>query len=174
MLKKRRINQRLLQDRQPMLREKQNISTVTFCKELELFCDGYLKGAVNLYTRQINAGVLSVSLEYFAYFLKLLLEAIAGIGAVDMYVDMREVAAVTLKFDSTIIDDDIVRRMFKIAIRAGFVCARNEEVILLEVAIHKDRCVTVSANNSLHFYRVLREIVLKSENSPIPNIADKI
>lgn len=174
MLKRRKINEKFLADCQPSLKEKQNTSTACFCKELTLFCDGYLKGAINLYTRQLMSGVLSISLEYFAYFLRLLLEATAGIGAVDMYVDMRNIAAISFKFDSTVIDDDLVRRMFKVAMRAGFICARNEEVLLLETAIHQDRCLAVRANNSLYFYRVLEKIILGGDDAPVPKKARKI
>ena len=173
MLKKRRINDKLLSDLEPMLKEKQNVSTASFCKELTLFCDGYLKGAINLYTRQLSLGVLSVSVEYFAYFLRLLLEATANIGTIDMYVDMRNIAAISFKFDSSVIDDDLVRRMFKIAMQAGFICARNEEVLLLETAIHQDRRLDIRANNSLYFYRVLQEIILENEPVVVPKKRSK-
>ena len=159
MLRKRRINEKHLPDYYPTLKEKRTTDTDIFCKEFTLFCKEYLSGAVNLYTRQLAVGALSVSAEYFAYFLKMLLEATAGIGAVDVYVDMRNVAAITVKLDTTLIDDDMIRKMFKAAMRAGFACARNEEVLLLEAAIHKSRCLNVRANNSLRFYRILREVI---------------
>ena len=173
MLKRRKINEKFLADTQPSLKEKQNTSTGNFCKELELFSDGYLRGAVNLYTRQVSSGVLSISLEYFAYFLRLMLEATANIGSIDMYVDIRNIAAISFKFDSTLINDDLVRRLFKVAMRAGFICARNEEVLLLETAIHQDRCLAIRANNSLHFYRILEAIILKSEDANITKRAKK-
>lgn len=168
MLKKKKINEKFLSELEPTLKEKQNVSSASFCKELELFSEGYLKGAVNLYTRQLSSGVLAVSLEYFAYLLRLLLEATAGIGAIDMYVDMRNIAAISFKLNTTLIDDDSMRRMFKVAMQAGFICARNEEVFLLETALHQDRCLDVRANNSLHFYRILKEIMFESEPVVVP------
>ena len=165
MLKRRKITRRILSNYQPSLKEKRNTSTVLFCRELKLFGDGYLKGAINVYTSELKIGVLAVSLEYFAYFLKLLLEVTANLGAIDMYVHMRDVAAITIIFDSSVIDDDIVRRMFKVAMKAGFVCARNEEVILLETAIHQDRLLEISSRNSLHFYRILRKIIVDGVDS---------
>ena len=174
MLKKRQINEKLLSDVEPAFKEKQNVSSANFCKELALFCEGYLKSAVNLYTRQLSSGVLAVSVEYFAYLLRLLLEATADMGAIDMYVDIRNIVAISFKFDSTRIDDDKVRRMFKIAMKAGFVCARNEEVFLLETALHQDRCLDVRANNGLYLYRVLQWIIFESTPAPIPNKRKKI
>ena len=169
MLKKRQINERYLSNVEPAFKAKQNVSSANFSKELELFCEGYLKGAVNLYIRQLASGVLAVSIEYFAYLLRLLLEATADMGAIDVYVDIRNIVAISFKFDSTRIDDDKVRKMFKVAMKAGFVCARNEEVFLLETALHQDRCLDVRANNGLYLYRVLQGIIFESVPAPVPN-----
>ncbi len=163
MLKLRKIDRKYLPEYYPILKKKQTISTAAFCKEFSLFCNEYLKGAIHLHVKQLQVGALSVSTEYFAYFLKLLLKATAGIGAIDMYIDMRNVAAITFKFNTTSIDDDSTRRMFKIAMLAGFACARNEEVILLETAIHPSRYLEVCANNSLHLYDIFKQIILEEE-----------